>query len=419
MLMLTFTASLPQLRPPSCSTPSEKPNDCPPPSGFKLSFFYLSMSLLVVGAGGILPCTLPFGVDQFDRNTEHGRRALTSFFNWFYFTAAFTLFFAITVMSYVQNSISWPIGFGIPTFLMLLAIVLFFLGSRMYVLVAPEGSIFSGIPQVFVAALRKRRLRLPHSSLLYNPPQRSSQFITKLPCTQKFPYLNKAAIELPGEVNAENSNRTKPWRLCSVQQIEEVKCLLRIVPIWVSGILLYVAFTQQWTFTVLQSLKMERRLGHFSIPPGSVGAFFLLGLAQCVPVYDRIFVPSVRRFTKLEQGITMLQRQGTGPVISVPAMMVEAVIERKKRNELVDGGGTAAMSVMWFPPQLMLMGITDAFNLVGQIKFYNKEFPEQMQSIVGLLIFLTFGFSSYLSSFFVSLARKVNWWGGKDELGGR
>ena len=98
----------------------------------------------------------------------------------------------MTVVVYIQDSISWTLGFIIPTGLMLVAIVFFFLGTRLYEYVPPEGSVFSGIVQVFVAAFRKRSLRLPaaddvlqQESLLYCPFTRST-YVMKLPLTLQF-----------------------------------------------------------------------------------------------------------------------------------------------------------------------------------------------------------------------------------------
>lgn len=93
-----------------------------------------------------------------------------------------------------QDTVSWVIGFGIPTVLMLCSIVLFFIGTNIYVHVKPEGSIFSGIAQVFVAAYTKRKLKLPDDEALevdgvfYDPPLKET-VLSKLPLTNNFRLL--------------------------------------------------------------------------------------------------------------------------------------------------------------------------------------------------------------------------------------
>lgn len=113
-----------------------------------------------------------------------------------------------------------------------------------------------------------------------------------------FRCLNKASIITDGEVNPDGSP-TNHWNLCSIQQIEELKCLIRIMPIWASGILCFIALSQQATFTVSQAPKMDRHLGpNFQIPPGSLSVISRLALTIFIPIYDRILVPMARRITK-------------------------------------------------------------------------------------------------------------------------
>ncbi|KAH7661930.1 Proton-dependent oligopeptide transporter family protein [Dioscorea alata] len=266
MVVLTLTAVVPDLRPPECTQANEQAGLCTGPSKSQLAVLWISLVLLVIGAGGVRPCSITFGADQFDPNTEKGRRGMNSYFNWYYCTSTAAVMVGLTVVVYIQDSISWAIGFGVPTGLMFLAIILFFLGTRLYIYVPPEGSIFTGVAQVFTAAFKKRSLKLPapnnveeQEGLLYNPTIRSPR-VLKLPLTLQFSGLNKAAIKCEGEVK-EDGSIAQPWRLCTVQQVEEVKCLIRIIPVWASGIVCFVALAQQWTFAVLQSLRMDRHLG--------------------------------------------------------------------------------------------------------------------------------------------------------------
>ena len=222
-----------------------------------------------------------------------------------------------------------------------------------------------------------------------------------------FRFLNKAAIVCDEDLSPEG-NPVNPWKLCSVQQIEEVKCLIRIVPIWASGITCFVALAQQFTFAILQALTMNRHLGpHFEIPAGSLATISMLALTLFIPVYDRILIPITRKFTKIESGITLLQRQGVGIVISVLSMVVAAMVERKRRDSAVSHGGKTPLSVFWLMPQLVLMGIAEAFNAIGQVEFYNRQFPEHMQTLAGSLFFCSIAGASYASTFMVSVVQKI------------
>lgn len=412
MVVLTLTAAVPQLRPPSCTLGDHKSSHCDAPSSSQLGVLILSLVLLAAGAGGVRPCSLPFGVDQFNRQTAPGRRSLASFFNWYYCTSTAGVVVGMTVVVFIQDSISWAVGFAIPAVCMLFSIIALFLGTKLYIYVPPEGSVFSGVVQVFVAAYRKRGFQLPapddsalQEAALYNPPVRSGRDM-KLPLTLQLRFLNKAAIKCEGEVS-EAGERIKPWKICTVQMVEEVKLLIRIIPIWASGIVCFVALSQQWTFSVIQSLTMDRHLGpHFQVPAASVGIISLLSLTLFIPVYDRLLVPILRRATGQETGLSLLQRQGVGLFISALSMVVAGAVEGRRRR-----GGIAASvgmsAVLWLSPQLVLMGVAEAFNAVGQVEFYNQQFPEHLQTVAGSLFYCSLAGAGYLSTTLIAVVQKV------------
>jgi len=202
-----------------------------------------------------------------------------------------------------------------------------------------------------------------------------------------------------------------------MQQVEELKCLVRVIPIWVAGIFFFVAIVQQNTMLVFQTLQADRRVlsSNFRIPAASYTIFQMLSLTIWLPIYDRIVVPSLQRVTKKEGGITVLQRMGIGMFLSVLCAMVAGVMEERRRTMALTSpigtdprkGDISSMSAMWFIPQLALAGLSEAFTLVGQVEFFYKQFPENMKSIAASLFFCGLAGSSYLSSLLISIIHKV------------
>ena len=183
--MITLTALVSKLHPPHCET--ENIGSCIVPTPWQIAFLLLGFGLLVIGASGIRPCNLAFGADQFNPTTESGKKGLNSFFNWWYFTGTVAMMIALTLVIYVQSDVSWALGLAIPTFLMFLACVLFFMGKRIYVKVEPKGSPMKSVMQVIVAAARKRHLKLPEQpwlTLFIHVP--SNSINSKLPYTNQF-----------------------------------------------------------------------------------------------------------------------------------------------------------------------------------------------------------------------------------------
>ncbi|KAG9455741.1 hypothetical protein H6P81_000249 [Aristolochia fimbriata] len=412
MVLIMFTAAVPKLHPPHCATTSEAA--CTGPNGYQLGFLLTGLGFLVIGAGGIRSCNLAFGADQFDPGTESGKKGINSFFNWYFFTFTFAMMVALTLIVWVQVDVSWTLGLAIPAVLMFLSCAFFFVGNRIYVKVKPEGSPFSSVAQVVAAAVKKRGLKSPNEPdrCLFNPPH-SSSLVSKLPYTDQFRFLDKAAIITETEeLTADGKSPANPWHLCSMQQVEEVKCILRVIPIWAAGVLFSVAVVQQQTFVVVQALQSDRTLWKgFQIPAASFIVFSMLALTLWIPIYDRLIVPSIRKTTGREGGITLLQRMGIGAFLSVVAMVVSGAVETRRRGvalgeptlgSAAGGGRVSAMSALWLVPQLMLTGLSEAFGAVAQLEFYYKQFPENMRSVAGSLIFLGMAGSNYLSGFLVS-----------------
>ncbi|WMV28516.1 hypothetical protein MTR67_021901 [Solanum verrucosum] len=407
MLALTMIPWLPKLHPPPCKMGQ---HECKKPNNSQMGFLVMGLGCLSIGSAGIRPCSIPFGVDQFDSTTDEGRKGIASFFNWYYTSFTLVLIIAVTVVVYIQDSVSWVLGFGIPTILIFLSIILFFIGTKVYVYVKPQGSIFSSFIQVFVASYKKRKLMLPDecesNGVFYDPLLPEWSIVKKLPLTHKYRWLNKAAIVMEDEVNTDGTCSNK-WRLCSIQQIEELKCILKIIPIWSAGIICFTAIGQQGTFTISQALKMDRHLGpNFQIPPGSLSVISMITVGIWLPVYDRFIMPSVTKITRIEGGITLLQRIGIGMVFSILSMVVAGITEKIRRNSAITHNspdGIAPVTVMWLAPQLVLMGFAEAFNILGQIEFYNKEFPENMSSVANSLFSCTVAGASYISSLLVNL----------------
>ncbi|XP_059645672.1 protein NRT1/ PTR FAMILY 2.11-like [Cornus florida] len=417
LIVIALTAAIKNLHPPHCG--SEDNTKCIGPTPWQLAFLLTGFGLMIVGAGGIRPCNLAFGADQFNPKTESGKRGINSFFNWYMFTVTFAQMVSVTVVVYIQTNVSWAIGLAIPALFMMVSCVLFFMGTKIYVKVKPEGSPLTSIVQVMVVAVKKKRLKLPEQPWLscfnYVPPKSIN---SNLPYTSQFRFLNKATIIEEDDQTNPDGSAANPWQLCSIQQVEQVKCVLRVIPIWAAAILYFVPIVQQHSYVIFQALQSNRRLGNsnFKIPAASYPIFSMLSLTIWVPIYDRILVPSLRKLTGKEGGITILQRMGIGIALSVLTMIVSALVEEKRRMLALTRptlgiqprrGAISSMSALWLIPQLTLAGLAEAFTAIGQMEFYYKQFPENMRSFGGSFFFCGMAAGSYTSSFLVSIVHRT------------
>lgn len=411
LVFLTLSVALRTFKPPAC----DADGFCPKASSRQLGFFFFSLYLISIGTGGVKPCLQAFGADQFDEEHTKEKEMKSSFFNWWYFGLCTGALLAFTVLVYIQDNVGWSIGFGIPAVAMTIALSLFLAGTKFYRHKIPGGSPLTRVAQVVVAAALKRNIPLPSSAdLLYEMHGNESLRVgrRKLLHTNRLRFLDKAAILDSSE--CDNKTVQSPWMLCTVTQVEEVKLLLHIVPIWF-GVLMYgVVFAQTSTLFTKQGSTMVRSMGpRFQIPAASLQSFPTIVILILLPIYDRLFVPVAQQFTGNQRGISMLQRIGMGLFLSVLSMVVAAVTEMRRLKAAVDHElldkpqVTIPLSIFWLLPQYILIGISDVFAIVGQQEFFYDQVPDTMRSLGMALYLCAIGVGSFLSSLLITIVDSV------------
>ncbi|XP_071686826.1 protein NRT1/ PTR FAMILY 5.10-like [Rutidosis leptorrhynchoides] len=367
--------------------------------------FFISLYLMAFAQGGHKPCVQAFGADQFDADDPEELKAKSSFFNWWYFGLCFGSIVGIFVISIIQENLSWGMGFGIPCIIMGFALIIFLLGTMTYRFAERiEGKNgFVRIGRVFVNAVRNWRT----TNVTISSEEESRQG------SHQFRFLNKALLSHDGS--------NKDGTFCNIDEVEEAKAVIRLVPIWVSCLAYGIVFAQAATFFTKQAATMDRSIGsHFHIPAAALQGFIGLSIMILIPVYDTVLVPLTRSITNKPSGITMLQRIGTGIVISIISMVLAALVETKRLKTahehglLDDPSATIPMKIWWLVPQYLLAGASDVFTIVGMQEFFYGEMPSDLKS-VGLALYLSvMGIGSFLSSFVISVVHKTTSRNGQD-----
>lgn len=110
-----------------------------------------------------------------------------------------------------------------------------------------------------------------------------------------------------------SSSSPSPWELCTVTQMEEVKLLVQMLPIWWTNLMFSAVFAQVGTLFLNQGTTMDRHMGpNFEIPVASIPLFITATTCIFLPLYDKYFMPFVRGSTGDIRGLTLLQRIGVG-----------------------------------------------------------------------------------------------------------
>ncbi|KAL0436488.1 UNVERIFIED_CONTAM: protein NRT1/ PTR FAMILY 2.6 [Sesamum radiatum] len=366
-LLLVLTAAISHLRPPSCEDGS---NACRYPSHLQFAVLYLGLALASLGNAGTRFTIAPMGADQFNNPKSQG-----IFFNWYIFTMYTATVISSTAIVYVEDNVGWAWGFGLCAVANVLGLAVFLSGSRSTALLSQKGA-------------------------------RLGDWLT---------FLNRAALRSTEEDTNQDGSITNPWKQCTVQQVEDLKSLIKIFPLWSTGLFLCTPLAIQLSLATLQALNMDRRLGpRFHIPAGSMSVFILISTSFSIFLIDRLLFPLWEKLTRRLP--KLLQRIGIGHALTIISMAVSAVVESKRlkiaRSDDLQNETNAVvpMSALWLVPQLAIAGIGEAFHFPGQVALYYQEFPESLKSTSTAAVAMFIGIAFYISNAIIDLIRRATGW---------
>ncbi|CAH8387078.1 unnamed protein product [Eruca vesicaria subsp. sativa] len=389
ILLLTLIASLDYLRPTPCETGSSL---CQPPSKLQLGVLFAALALVTTGAGGTRFTLASAGANQYEKAKDQG-----SFFNWYFLTLYAGAITGATAIVYTQDNASWKLGFGLCAAANLVSFIVFVCGKRLYKHDKPMGSPFKSLIRVVVAATVKRKALISSKEEDYHHgSEKETNTCAEIP-SKSFRFLNRAALK------TEDDNM---WRLCTVQEVEDFKSILRLLPLWLAIIFVSTPMVMQTSLMVLQALVMDRGLGpHFKVPAGSLQVIILITASTFIIINKWIVYPMYQKLAHKQ--LTPLKKVGVGQILTIISMAVSAVVETKRLRRIENDH---PMSVLWLFPPLVIMGIGEAFQFPGNIELFYGEFPESLRNTATSLTSLVIGISFYLSTALIDLIQRTTKW---------
>lgn len=416
LVILTVQAYHPSLQPPRCVA-GEATNPCRKSNRPEAAMLYIGLYLVAAGVGGIKGSLPTHGAEQFDESNPKERIKTSTFFNYFVFCLSSGGLIATTFVVWVEDNKGWKWGFFISTLTILLSIPLFLGGSPFYRNKIPYGSPLTTISKVLLAAtlnscMSKINSNNAIANMTSSPPNEEitskEMIISNIiddPLeiqTESLQFLNKAANYKPIHSSLN----------CTIKQVEEVKIVVKILPIFSSTIILNCCLAQLSTFSVQQAASMDTNLGSLKVPAASLPVFPIAIIMVLAPVYDHFIIPLARKITGRETGISHLQRIGTGLVLSIAAMAVAALVEVKRKHvaadhHMIDSRGPLPITFLWIAIQYALLGSADLFTLAGMLEFLFTEAPSSMRSLATSLSWASLAIGYYLSSVIVSIVNRA------------
>nr|AAY17354.1 peptide transporter [Gadus morhua] len=260
---------------------------------FHVALSMVGLILIALGTGGIKPCVAAFGGDQFN---EHQEKQRSTFFSIFYLSinAGSLLSTIITPILRAQEcgiysqQKCYPLAFGVPAALMVVALIVFIVGSRMYTKVAPKGNIMLEVCKCIWYAV-KNRFRNRSSSI----PKREHWMDW---ADEKYEKL----------------------------LIAQIKMVLKVLFLYIPLPMFWTLFDQQSSRWTLQATTMDGDFGLLVIQPDqmqTVNPILILGF---VPIVDSVIYPLI---AKCGLNFTPLKRMTVGMFMAALAFIAAALVQ--------------------------------------------------------------------------------------------
>ncbi|XP_033843304.1 solute carrier family 15 member 1-like [Periophthalmus magnuspinnatus] len=260
---------------------------------FHVVLSMVGLFLIALGTGGIKPCVAAFGGDQFTNEQENQRR---TFFSVFYLciNGGSLLSTIITPILRAQQCgihtkmECYPLAFGVPAALMVVALVVFIVGSPMYFKAKPQGNIMLDVCKCIGFAIKNR---YKHRSKQY--PKRE--------------HWMDWAEEKYGKL-----------------LIAQIKMVLKVLFLYLPLPMFWTLFDQKGSRWTLQATTLNGDFGVFIVQPDQMQTFNPILILTLVPIMDNIIYPLIK---KCGFNFSPLKRMTVGMFLAAMAFVCAAVVQ--------------------------------------------------------------------------------------------
>ncbi|KAF5306062.1 hypothetical protein FQA39_LY09040 [Lamprigera yunnana] len=296
--------------------------------------------LIATGTGGIKPCVAAFGGDQF--HLPHQQELLQQFFSIFYFSINLGGFVGMILTPILRKNITcfgedtcYPLGFGFPAVLMLLALLLFMLGKPFYRLRTPkENIILKFIRCAFYALIQKVK---KYKQLKYEH------------------WLDYSKSKFPENL------------------IKDMKIIFAVFLLYTPLPIFWSLFDQQgsrWTF---QASRMDGSIFGTQILPDQMQVVNPAIVLVLIPLFDRCFYPFLHKIQILQ---CPLHRMAIGGIIAGTAFLSAGALELVLETTYPELPGKNMASINFINTLPCTLTIINPFN-DKQTLYEGKKFSFQ------------------------------------------
>jgi POT family proton-dependent oligopeptide transporter len=304
--------------------------------------FYLGLSLIALGSGGIKPCVSAFVGDQF---TAAQKSLLPKIFAAFYWSINIGSFTASLFIPKLLRYYGPAVAFGVPGILMLTATFVFWLGRKHYYEIPPT----LHDPDSFIHVVRSAFKALPSA---------------KTGGT----WLDRARGAHPDEA------------------VDGAKAVVGVLKIFAFIPFFWMLFDQKASAWVLQAKAMILEVGPVTFEPSQLQFINPALMMLLLPVAAGVIYPAL---AKTRFALTPLRRMPLGMFLAATSFVCVALIQRE-----LDGG--AKLSVLWQAAPYVLLTLAEVLVSVTGLEFAYTQAPPKMKGTIMSFFWLTVSLGNLL-----------------------
>uniref|UniRef100_H2Y3X5 Major facilitator superfamily (MFS) profile domain-containing protein n=1 Tax=Ciona savignyi TaxID=51511 RepID=H2Y3X5_CIOSA len=313
----------------------------------------IGLLLIAMGTGGIKPCVSSFGGDQFKL---HQTVYLSQFFSMFYFainsgaliSKFITPMFRADLDCYPGHvgpkyDECYAVAFGVPGFLMLLAVGFFFAGTKYYNRVPLQSNVFWKLCKCVYSALRNKWKRRG---------QKGEEH-----------WWEHWVDYADALVSRSGSIRWIAWMLWGV----------RVVFKWEFNWKKSEAQGSRWT---LQALQLDGTWGSFYMKPDQMDVVNPLLIISLIPLFEVTLYPLLRHykinFSPIRKMTVGLLLAGLSFVFAAALQFAIDVSDMNPNN----------INIAWMLPQYFVITVGEVFLSITGLEFSYTQAPPSMKSVM-------------------------------------